>query len=31
MMPAFGDRLNEGKLKLLSAYVYSLSQKPAAK
>ena len=31
MMPAFADRLNEGKLKLLSAYVYSLSHKPAAK
>ena len=31
MMPAFGERLNEGKLKLLSAYVYSLSQKPEAK
>jgi cytochrome c oxidase cbb3-type subunit 3 len=31
MMPAFGERLNEGKLKLLAAYVYSLSQKPAAK
>ena len=31
MMPAFADRLDEGKLKLLSAYVYSLSQKPAAK
>ena len=30
MMPAFGERLNEGKLKLLAAYVYSLSQKPAA-
>ena len=31
MMPAFADRLDEGKLKLLSAYVYSLSHKPAAK
>ena len=31
MMPAFGERLNEGKLKLLAAYIYNLSHPAAAK